>query len=65
MAGKFVHAVDTRYTPARKVKVPEQHLDIFPYLKARSPRATAARPETPAPEKPVAETQNSNSKGGK
>lgn len=65
MAGKFVHAVDTRYTPARKVKVPEQHLDIFPYLKPRNQRATATRPAPQAPEKPVADTQNSDTKGGK
>lgn len=39
MATKFVHAVDTRYKPARKVRVPEQHLKIFPYLKARDPKS--------------------------
>lgn len=35
MAAKFVHAIDTRYKPARKVRVPEQYLDIFPYLEKR------------------------------
>lgn len=45
MAAKFVHAVDTRYKPARKVRVPEQHLKIFPYLKARDPKSGNTNPK--------------------
>ncbi|KHS52546.1 hypothetical protein [Brevibacterium linens] len=50
MAAKFVHAVDTRYKPARKVRVPEQHLDIFPYLKARDPKSETQKANTAATE---------------
>lgn len=60
MAAKFVHAVDTRYTPARKVRVPEQHLDIFPYLKARQPKTTTQRPA-----QQVAPSTSEIIKGGK
>lgn len=62
MAAKFVHAVDTRYTPARKVKVPEQHLKIFPYLKARDPKPESRAPR-PAPQ--VAPSTEEIIKGGK
>ncbi|TSI12631.1 hypothetical protein [Brevibacterium aurantiacum] len=47
MAAKFVHAVDTR--TGKKVKVPEQHLKIFPYLRARDPKTPTA-PQRPAPQ---------------
>lgn len=63
MATKFVHAVDTRYTPARKVKVPEQHLDIFPYLKARDPKRSESRAQRPTPQ--VAPSTEEIIKGGK
>lgn len=59
MAAKLIHAVDTRYSPARKVRVPEEHLKIFPYLKARNPKgsepktAPAPKPVVEAPAKPT------------
>lgn len=58
MAATFVHALDTRYKPARKVRVPEQHLDIFPYLKLRDDKKA---------ETPKADTQadKTTTKGGK
>lgn len=64
MAAKFVHAVDTRYSPARKVKVPEQHLDIFPYLKARSDKSETRAPR-PARPSQVAPSTEETIKGGK
>ena len=60
MAAKLIHAVDTRYTPARKVRVPEEHLKIFSYLKARDPKANTPRP---APQ--AAPSTPDNTKGGK
>lgn len=63
MAAKFVHAVDTRYTPARKVKVPEQHLKIFPYLKLRESKAAETR--APRPASQVAPSTEEIIKGGK
>lgn len=47
MAAKFVHAIDTRYKPARKIRVPEQYLDIFPYLEKRDPARKQDTPPAP------------------
>lgn len=58
MAAKFVNAVDTR--TGKKVKVPEQHLKIFPYLRAREPKSPTPRP---APQ--VAPSTSEIIKGGK
>ncbi|WP_240373051.1 hypothetical protein [Brevibacterium zhoupengii] len=65
MAAKLIHAVDTRYSPARKVRVPEEHLKIFSYLKARDPKSGASNTPTQRPAPQVAPPTSEIIKGGK